>query len=779
MDSDTSLRSDPGDATLPPRDEPALRLAFELNLRPAWIVDLSTRRVLLANEAAALACGRSRDGLREVRLDDVLADPEDAERLLAGSDAVTLATVRADGVNRPFEFVAHATTFAGRAAVLLFGDEATLETLSSADFGAIFDATGVGQVASDPDTRRFLRVNRKYCDITGYSADELLSMTFDDITHPDDRSARGSDFDRFVRGEAADYTIEKRYVRKDGEVVWVRVTSTLVRDASGRPRAAVAVVEDVTERKRAETSLRESEAMLAAAQSLAHVGTWQLDLVDLEDVRSNRLRWTDETFRIFGYEPGAVEVTNELFLQAVHSDDRDAVVAAILTALETRTTYEIEHRIVLPDGTERTVHEWGSVVADADGRPLQLTGSSQDITERTETERALRVAEERLRQAQKMEAVGRLAGGVAHDFNNLLTAILGYSDFLGARPLDSAARDDVEEIRKAAKRAAALTQQLLAFSRKQILKTEVLDLGDVLSGLGGMLGRLLGEDVEVSIRLGHDLGCVSADRAQLEQVVVNLAVNGRDAMPRGGTLVLETADVELDEAYGREHVDVPVGRYVMLRVSDTGAGMDRETQRRIFEPFFTTKEMGKGTGLGLATVYGIVKQLGGHIWVYSEVGHGTTFKIYFPRVDGPADTGAVSYPAAAPAGAGETVLLVEDEDSVRSIARATLGRYGYHVLEARDGDEALGLSDAFDHTIDLVVTDVVMPRMSGRELVERLDRRRPGIRVLYMSGYTEDAVLRHGARSHGIALLEKPFTPAELARRVRQAIDTPERTPEP
>jgi signal transduction histidine kinase/CheY-like chemotaxis protein/HAMP domain-containing protein len=377
-----------------------------------------------------------------------------------------------------------------------------------------------------------------------------------------------------------------------------------------------------------------------------------------------------------------------------------------------------------------------------------------------------------LEQAQKMDAVGRLAGGVAHDFNNLLTVILGRTDIL-LHPLkpEDPMRRGIELIQRTAGRAADLTRQLLAFSRKQVLEPVVLDLGAVTTDMKDMLGRLIGEDIALLTSSTPGLGRVKADRGQVEQVIMNLAVNARDAMPQGGRLILETANVDLDDEYVRRHVGARPGPHVMLAVSDTGTGIPREIQAQIFEPFFTTKEQGKGTGLGLATVYGIVKQSGGYIEVDSVPSQGTTFRIYLPRLDAEvAPVDRIGRPAV-PAGGTETILLVEDEEGVRELARDILRASGYTVLEARNGTEALLLCERHQGPLDMLLTDVVMPRMSGRELAERLAPLRPDVCVLYMSGYTDDAVIRHGVLGAGTAFLQKPFTPAALVLRVRETLD--------
>ena len=385
-----------------------------------------------------------------------------------------------------------------------------------------------------------------------------------------------------------------------------------------------------------------------------------------------------------------------------------------------------------------------------------------------------------LEQAQKMDAIGRLAGGVAHDFNNLLTVILGRTDILLTQiKAEDPLRRGIELIQRTAGRAAELTKQLLAFSRKQVLEAAVLDLGAVTTDMKEMLARLIGEDVALVTNLAPGLGHVKADRGQIEQVVMNLAINARDAMPQGGHLVVETANADLDDEYVRRNVGSRPGPHVMLAVSDSGVGIPRDLQKHIFEPFFTTKEQGKGTGLGLATVYGIVKQSGGYIEVDSELGRGTTFRIYLPRVDSASPAAERGSRAATPTGGTETILLVEDEDGVRELARDILRSSGYTVLEARNGAEGLLLGERHQGPLDLLLTDVVMPRMSGRELAERMASLRPDLSVMYMSGYTDDAVIRHGVLGADTAFLQKPFTPAALVQRVRETLDLARRLPTP
>ncbi len=404
--------------------------------------------------------------------------------------------------------------------------------------------------------------------------------------------------------------------------------------------------------------------------------------------------------------------------------------------------------------------------------PLTLPGYDQqmmlgvgtDITQR-------RHLEDQLRQSQKMEAVGRLAGGIAHDFNNVLTAILGYSQILLAEmPPEDTRREDVQEIERSAERAATLTRQLLAFSRRQVLQPQLLDLNDLTANLDKFLRRLIGEDIDLKLGLNSDLWLVSADAGQIEQVVMNLAVNARDAMPKGGRLTIETANILLDENYADEHIAVQPGPYVMLAVSDSGIGMSEEVRAQIFEPFFTTKGPGKGTGLGLSTVYGIIKQSGGNIWVYSEIGRGTTFKIYLPRASEGSQPGRLPQPEVMVLEGNETILLAEDEPAVRSVAAKVLNGLGYKVLTAETGKHAIEVAAACTEEIHLLLTDVVMPELSGSELARQLTVLRPSLKVLFMSGYTDEAIIHHGVLTSNLAYLQKPFTPEALGRKVRTVL---------
>jgi PAS domain S-box-containing protein len=541
-------------------------------------------------------------------------------------------------------------------------------------------------------------------------------------------------------------------------------------------------IRDISERRRTAEALEASEARYRHLADSGIIG------IIVTDTAGNIFEANDAFLRIVGYSRDELESGKVRWAELTPSEWRALDRAAVEQLIATGVAKPWEKEYFRRDGTRVPVLV-GVAMLEApcgiafvvdlteqrraeEGRAHALALAERESAGREEAERALRDAEEQLRQSQKMEAIGTLAGSVAHDFNNLLCIILSYSEML-LQDLDPAdpMRRDLEQIGNAGTLAAELTRQLLAFGRRQVLQPRVMNLNDALSGVTKMLRRIIGEDIELSLLPAPALGAVHVDPGQIEQVLLNLVVNARDAMPKGGKLTIETADVELDAGYSGEHLGVGPGSYVVLSVSDTGVGMDRATQGRIFEPFFTTKEMGKGTGLGLSTVYGIVKQSGGHIWVYSELGKGTTFKVYFPRTDAtPLSTGRRSAASAALRG-HETILLVEDDDQVRELAITILRRHGYQVLEAASGGDAIIACEQHAGTVDLLLTDVVMARMSGGELWERLAPLRPKMKVLFMSGYTDDAIVRHGVLSSEFEFVQKPLTPAALLSKLRGVLD--------
>jgi PAS domain S-box-containing protein len=476
-------------------------------------------------------------------------------------------------------------------------------------------------------------------------------------------------------------------------------------------------------------------------------------------------RWyfiSPQVENILGYTPDEWLAIAPNWDQHIHPDDLPVVLAAEEQS-RNGFPFQAEFRVHRKDGREVWLSDTAVIVQGSDSHPV-MEGIMVDITER-------KALETQLQQSRKMEAVGRLAGGIAHDFNNLLTIISGYTELALSRPhLPSEAHADIERIENASGRAAALVRQLLAFSRKQVLQPKILDLNKIVLNLDSLLRRLMDERIEMVTRVKDDLGKVKADPAQVEQVIMNLVVNARDAMPEGGRLVVETCNAELDANYAVDHVSVKPGRYVMLAVSDTGVGMDRQTVAHIFEPFFTTKESGRGTGLGLSTVYGIVKQSGGYIWVYSEPGKGSSFKVYLPRVDEVPDALAAAQAAPRAQRGTETILIVEDEEAVRELIQTVLTEKGYEVIPSLDPQHAEQIAARFPGEIHLLLTDMVMPGTSGRELAERISARRRGIRVLFMSGYTDNVITSGGMLEEGLAFLQKPFSPGALVQKVREVL---------
>ena len=593
-------------------------------------------------------------------------------------------------------------------------------------FRSAFDAASVGMALTTLDGD-YVQVNDRLAQMLGYEPAELSRLNVRNVTHTDDIAVDLESIEHLRSGERDAYQRQKRYVRKDGSVLWVDLTVSLVRGYDGSPTHVVSHIQDITAQR---------EANLLFAATFEHsvvpmiVADDERRLVDLNDAAAELLGVSHE-------DATKLRVDDLLGEEGV---------PALWQGFLRDGTWEAEVRLRRPDGGVRQIE----FVATADVRPGRHIAVVRDLTRTTELET-------QLRQAQKMEAVGRLAGGIAHDFNNLLTAISGYSEFLIEGLVDERMRRHADEIRKAAARAASLTGQLLAFSRRQVLQPRALDLNAVVSDMDMMLRRLIGEDVELVTLLDATVGPVQADPTQIEQVIVNLAVNARDAMPNGGSVTIETSEARTDD-----------GDFVELRMTDTGVGMSDLERQQLFDPFFTTKE--GGTGLGLATVYGIVEQSGGTIEVDSAPGMGSSFRILLPRADEPAEVPTV-VPAATPRVGDETILLVEDETVVRQLVAEILESSGYTVMQAGDGPSALELLRRHSGKLDLLLTDVVMPGMSGPEVAQAVTSMRPGTQVLYTSGYTDSAIGHHGVLEPGIAFLQKPFSANDLTRKVRVLLD--------
>jgi PAS domain S-box-containing protein len=542
--------------------------------------------------------------------------------------------------------------------------------------------------------------------------------------------------------------------RRDGSELPVEMAITALPDGG-----TVCVARDISERRRAEQARAHAEAkyrklveQVAAISYIAELG-----------LHGEWLYVSPQVETMFGFTPQEWLTESRSWIQHVHPDDHRVIEIAEETS-KRGERFQAEYRVIRKDGRVIWVSDTAVVVAGGDAHRL-MEGIIVDITERKHLET-------QLQQARRMEAIGRLAGGIAHDFNNLLTIIKGYTELALARPRISAElHADIERIEDASDRATTLVRQLLAFSRRQVLQPRLIDLNSIVMGLDKLLRRLMDEDIEMFTMPGEDIGTIKADPAQVEQVIMNLVVNARDAMPSGGRLTVETSNVELDAGYASEHVTVRPGRYVMLAVSDTGVGMSPETVAHIFEPFYTTKESGRGTGLGLSTVYGIVKQSGGYIWVYSEPGHGSSFKVYLPRVDARAEALPAAEISSANRKGTETILLVEDEPEVRELTRMVLEEKGYRVLATAGAEDAERRCEENATDIHLLLTDVTMPGMSGRELAKRLTARYQKMRVLYMSGYTFNLIAQGGMLEDGVAFLQKPFTPRALAEKVREVLD--------
>lgn len=659
-----------------------------------------------------------------------------------------------------------------------------IEMQSEAQFRLLVDAVMDYAIFMLDPAGFIVSWNRGAERIKGYSAQEIIGQHFSTFYNEADRLDRKPERELEIAAAEGRYEEEGWRVRKDGSLLWASVVITALRDTLGELSGFAKVTRDLTDRKAALDQLRANHDELErrVADRTAELTRLNADVRHSEsryrtiinamsavvwtctakgESFSSTPSWADYT----GMDPS--DLGGWGWTKSIHDDDRARTIAHFRECLASGAPYLSEHRVRRADGQYRNVVARGFPLDDNGATNQEWAGVLIDVTDQ-------RHLEEQLRQSQKMEAIGLLAGGVAHDFNNLLTIISGYSELLlSTMVADDEQRSSVLAISEAGTRAAGLTRQLLSFSRQAVMEPQVLNINTIVYDTERMLQRVIGEDIELRTVLDPTVGPVRVDPYQIGQVLMNLAVNARDAMPEGGQLTIQTQSVELDQAYADMHVEVDAGHFVLLTVADSGVGMTPEVRDRIFEPFFTTKGVGRGTGLGLSVVHGIIKQSQGHIGAYTELGLGTTFKIFLPLVrdsDTRARPSVHTLPAGAPYGS-ETILLVEDEAGVRQIAQLALNARGYTVLSASNGREALELVASSRVRIDLLLTDIVMPEMGGRPLAEALVSRFPSMRVLYMSGYTDDTVVRHGILEAEVAFLQKPYTPSVLLRKVRQVLD--------
>jgi PAS domain S-box-containing protein len=626
-------------------------------------------------------------------------------------------------------------------------------------FSGAFEHAPIGVALVSPDGR-YLKINRVLCDLVGYSEAELLTRTFQDITHPEDLEVDLENVRRVIAGEIRSYQMEKRYIHARGHLVTVLLNVSLVRDGQGRPRYFISQVQDITERKRLEVELTESQGLYHSLVEQLPANVWRKDA-------AGRFTFANSRFCRFKGKT-ADEILGQTAYAINPKEVADQIIEEHELIMRTGKSIEKEESCTQPDGTVQYLQVMKAPVLAADGKIIGSQGIQFDITGRKRLEA-------QLVQSQKLETVGKLAGGVAHEFNSIMTAIIGHSELmLGDLPSGHPLSKNAAGIRRAAERAATLTRQLLAYGRRAFLRPESLDLNQVMANMEGMVRQLMGTDVDVRIVPAEGLRAVKADAGQIEQVIMNLAMNARDAMPNGGKLTLETANVSFDQERVGRDPELKPGNYVMLAIADTGTGMSEEVKARAFEPFFTTKDVGQGTGLGLSTCYGIIKQSGGHISVYTELGRGTTFKIYLPQVESQTKIPLQRLDSPDLPRGTETILLVEDDPALREMAATLLKRLGYTVLAAANGIEALSLKPQRDNgPIDLLFTDVVMPHMSGKELADRVQALHPHTRILFTSAYTENAIVHQGVLNPGVALLQKPFTPSALAHKLREVLDQP------
>jgi len=753
------------------RQKTELRALFDLMPALIWFKD-TENRILLVNQRLAEAAGKTvaeiegksardiypqdaaryyADDLEVIRLGVPKLGSVEQVRDLAGKDhwLQTDKVPYFDKDGKVIGIVAMAQDITERK----WSENALRE--SEERFRSYFELGLIGMAISSP-AKGWLEVNDQLCRMFGYGRSELLQTTWAELTHPDDLPADLANFNRVLTGELDGYSMNKRFVRKDGQIIDTTLSVKCLRRADSSVDYFVVLLQDITARKQTE----------AARDRLAAIVEHSAEAIISKTLDGIVTSWNPAAGKMLGYT--AAEMIGQPLL-AIIPDDRLNEEAEILASFARgELVRHVETVRVRKDGQRFEVSATISAIKDADGSTVGISKIIRDITER-------RRLEGQLFQSQKLETVGKLAGGIAHEFNSILTAIIGQSELLlHDLPAGSPLVKNATEISRAAERAAALTRQLLAYGRKLRLEPEILDLNAILAGMESTLRHLAGRSVDVRLVPAAGLRTVRADAAQIEQVITNMAINARAAMPNGGKLTLETANVSFDlESVGR-HPELKPGDYVMLAITDTGAGMSAEVKARAFEPFFTTKAVGQGTGLGLSTCYGIIKQSGGHISLYSEPAHGANFKIYLPQVESPAKPPAPQFDLPALPRGTETILLVEDDPALREMAATLLKRLGYTVWTAANGAEALSLKQQHDiGQVDLVFTDVVMPHMTGKELAGRVRALYPATKILFTSAYTENAIVHQGVLDQGTMLLEKPFTPSALARKLREALDQP------
>ena len=754
---------DPAEVASPKTDDS--RLLFELAPAALFVSD-AQQRYVDANRAAVELLGYSMAELRDLTTADVIAPSERSqfitERERLGVEALAMSKWqfrRKDGSSHRCAVAGVALPEGRVLAILLDITECTRveEALreSEARMRNVFDQASDGIYIISADNR-YLDTNERGLEMLGYTRDELMGMSVADVLLPHEVPRLDLEPAQMMAG--VPHLAEWMHACKDGSTFLGEVSARRLNEG-----AYLAIVRDLTESRLTKATLRQGEARLRMAVEASNTGLWDWDLC------SNQVYYSPEWKAQIGYEDHEITDDFSEWRDRLHPTDLGRCLRTLEEFLaDPGPRFELEFRFRHKNGTYRHVLARGSLLRDEQGQPSHLLGTHVDVTERTQLQA-------QFLQSQKMESVGRLAGGVAHDFNNLLTIINSSAD-LAAMDLHEGdpLRDDLEEIRKAGDRAARLTQQLLMFSRKQIVQPTILNLNTVLANIQNMLRRLISEDISLTCTLAADQDTVRADSGQIEQVLLNLVVNARDAMPGGGSLHIVTQDLDITETQEARPRFVAPGPYVLISVRDTGVGMDEEIQAQIFEPFFTTKEAGKGTGLGLSTVYGIVQSCGGSINVSSEVGKGTTFCVYLPRVEKSASQQDLAVRGVRASGGNETILVVEDEEGLRRLAARALRSAGYHVLTAANGGEALLMVERFDGPVDLMLTDIVMPGMNGRELSDRLRKVRPEMKVLFTSGYIEDAILHHGMIENLIDFISKPFGIADLKRKVREVLDRQE-----